>query len=198
MTRRDGATDDSLAHHRAGHRLRRAFGRALLRVTGWRIEGDVPTDPKFVAIVAPHTSNWDFLIGVIAMFALDLRVRWLGKHSLFRWPLGPLLRSLGGRPVRRDTAHGVVGDIADAIRAEPEFILALAPEGTRRHVDAWRTGFYHIARQANIPIVPVTLDWGRREITIDPPVHPSGDMARDIERLRARYKSEMALHAKGF
>jgi 1-acyl-sn-glycerol-3-phosphate acyltransferase len=160
--------------------------------------GDVPADPKFVAIVAPHTSNWDFVVGVAAMFALDLRVRWLGKHSLFRWPLGPLFRALGGRPVQRDTAHGVVTEIADAIRAEPEFILAVTPEGTRRHVDEWRTGFYHIARQAQIPIVPVTLDWGRREVVLATPMRPTGDMKRDIDQLRAQYTSRMALRAKGF
>jgi 1-acyl-sn-glycerol-3-phosphate acyltransferase len=158
----------------------------------------LPADPRFVAIVAPHTSNWDFVIGVAAMFALDVRVHWLGKHTLFRWPLGPLLRWLGGQPVRRDSAHGVVAEVADAIRAEPQFILALAPEGTRRHVDAWRTGFYHIARRADIPIVPVALDWGRREIIIAVPMQPSGDLERDVAGLRARYKLEMARRAGGF
>ena len=131
---RDAAPDNA-SHHRAGNPARRALGRLVLRIAGWTIAGDVPAEPKFVAIVAPHTSNWDFVIGVAAMFALDLRVRWLGKHTLFRWPLGWLLRALGGQPVRRDAPQGVVAEVADAIRAEPRFILALAPEGTRRRVE---------------------------------------------------------------
>jgi 1-acyl-sn-glycerol-3-phosphate acyltransferase len=196
--RRDAATRDQASHHRAGHSARRALGRAVLKTWGWHVAGDVPSEPRFVAIVAPHTSNWDFVVCVATMFALDLRVRWLGKHSLFRWPLGPLLRALGGRPVRRDAAHGAVAEAAEAIRAEPEFILALAPEGTRRHVDQWRTGFYHIAERAGVPIVPVVLDWSRREITIGLPIRPSGDIVHDVEALRARYRVEMALRPGGF
>ena len=96
--------------------------------------------------------------------------------------MGWLLRALGGLPVRRDTARGVVAEIAETIRAEPRFILGIAPEGTRRHVDEWRTGFYHIAELAGVPIVPVTLDWGHREIAIGEPVRTAGDPAREIAR----------------
>jgi 1-acyl-sn-glycerol-3-phosphate acyltransferase len=178
--------------------LRRALGRFVLRIAGWTIDGDVPAEPRFVAIVAPHTSNWDFVIGVAGMFALDLRVRWLGKHTLFWWPLGWFLRALGGWPVRRDSPQGVVAEVADAIRAQPRFILALAPEGTRRRVDEWRTGFYRIAERAGVPIVPVALDWGRRVIAIGEPVHATGDASCDIERLRARYHADMALRPELF
>src|SRR5215475_11480886 len=117
------AADELGASPRGGNPLRRAVGQFYLRTFGWRIRGRVPVEPRFVAIVAPHTSNWDFVVCVMAMFALDLRIHWLGKHSLFGWPIGTLLRALGGRPVRRDAAHGVVAEVADAIRAEPEFIL---------------------------------------------------------------------------
>jgi 1-acyl-sn-glycerol-3-phosphate acyltransferase len=167
-------------------------------VSGWVIRGEVPPEPKFVAIVAPHTSNWDLVVCVATMFALGLHIQWFGKHSLFRPPLGWLLRWLGGVPVRRDTARGVVGEMADTIRAEPRFILALAPEGTRRHVDEWRTGFYHIAERAEVPILPVALDWSRREVILDEPVRPAGDAAGDIARLRSRYRKEMARHPEGF
>lgn len=176
----------------------RALGRLYLRIFGWRITGRVPADSKFVAIVAPHTSNWDFVVCVAAMFALDLRIQWFGKDALFRGPLGWLLRALGGLPVRRDTPKGVVSEIADTIRAQPRFILALAPEGTRRRVAEWRTGFYHIAEQAGVPIVPVALDWGQREIAIGDPVRTAGDPAGEIARLRARYRVEMARHPEGF
>jgi 1-acyl-sn-glycerol-3-phosphate acyltransferase len=195
---RDAAPDNASSPHRIGNPARRALGRFVLRIAGWTIAGDVPAEPKFVAILAPHTSNWDFFIGVAAMFALDLRVRWLGKHTLFRWPLGRLLRALGGQPVRRDAPQGVVAEVADAIRAEPRFILALAPEGTRRRVAEWRTGFYRIAERAGVPIVPVTLDWGHREIAIGEPEYPTGNATRDIDRLRARYRADMALRPEAF
>jgi len=178
--------------------VRRALGRLVLRLLGWRVNDPAPSEPKFVAIVAPHTSNWDFVVCVAAMFALDLRIQWFGKHTLFRWPLRWLLRALGGVPIRRDAARGIVAEIAETIRAEPRFILGLAPEGTRRHVDEWRTGFYRIAELAQVPIVPVTLDWGRREIGIGAPVYTAGDPTREIAALRARYRADMALHPEGF
>jgi len=195
---RDRAADELGASPRDRNPFLRALGRFYLRSAGWQIHGRVPADPKFVAIVAPHTSNWDFVVCVAAMFALGLRIQWFGKDSLFRWPLGWLLRALGGLPVRRDTAKRVVSEIADTIRSQPRFILALAPEGTRRRVAEWRTGFYHIAEQAGVPIVPVALDWGQRVITIGDPVRTAGDPAREIARLRARYRVEMALHPEGF
>jgi 1-acyl-sn-glycerol-3-phosphate acyltransferase len=175
-----------------------ALGRAMLRLTGWRIVGEVPREPKFVAIVAPHSSNWDFPVGVMAMFALDLDVHWFGKETLFHWPAGPILRRLGGRPVRRETSEGVVAEIASAVRASDKFILALAPEGTRKRVAAWRTGFYHIAEQAQVPIVPVRLDWGRREIGIGTPMRASGDLAAEMAALQACYTPEMAYRPASF
>jgi 1-acyl-sn-glycerol-3-phosphate acyltransferase len=158
----------------------------------------VPELPKFVAIVAPHTSNWDFVIGVLVMFALDLRVHWFGKDSLFRFPLAPLLRLLGGRPVHREMPEGVVDEMAAIIRSEPRFILALAPEGTRKRVDRWRTGFYRIAERAGMPIVPVSFDWSRRIVTISPPMHPTGALAADMRVLQNHYRREMARNPAGF
>jgi 1-acyl-sn-glycerol-3-phosphate acyltransferase len=158
----------------------------------------VPREPRFVVIVAPHTSNWDFIVGVFAMFALDLEIHWFGKDTLFRWPLGPVLRRLGGQPVRRDTPEGVVAEVSAEVRNAPQFILALAPEGTRRRVNNWRTGFYRIAESAGVPIVPVWLDWSRREIGIGQPVHPTGDLMGQVSALQAQYRPEMARHPDGF
>jgi 1-acyl-sn-glycerol-3-phosphate acyltransferase len=175
-----------------------ALGRMMLRLTGWRIVGEVPHEAKFVAIVAPHSSNWDFPVGVMAMFALDLDVHWFGKDTLFRWPVSVLLRRLGGRPVRRETSEGVVAEIAAAVRASDQFILALAPEGTRKRVAAWRTGFYHIAEQAQIPIVPIWLDWSRREFGIGSPMRTAGDLAAEVAGLQTLYRPEMALRPASF
>ena len=174
------------------------MGALALRVLGWRLRGELPPVPKFVAIVAPHTSNLDFFVGVAVMFALDADVHFFAKDTLFLGPFGAALRALGGRPVRRQAPEGVVAEVAAAVRESPQFILALAPEGTRSRVADWRTGFYRIAEAAEIPILPVWLDWGRREAGLGALVHPTGDLAGDLARLRALYRPEMARHPNGF
>lgn len=169
-----------------------------MRVTGWKFAGELPQIPKFVIIVAPHTSNWDFLVGLAAKFALGLDVQWFGKESLFRGPMGAIMRRFGGRPVRRDTPEGVVAAMAETIRSEPQFLLALAPEGTRSAVIQWRTGFYHIAEAADIPIVPVWFDYSRKEVGIGRPVRATGHLDADVAALKALYRPEMAKHPSGF
>ena len=192
---RPDARVDAPRRHRP---LLRAIGRIALRISGWRICGDVPRLAKFIIIVAPHTSNWDFPVGVAAMFALDLDAHWFGKHTLFRGPAGSILRLIGGRPVRRETSEGVVEEVAAIVRAEPEFLLALAPEGTRKRVAHWRSGFYHIAEAANVPIVPVWFDWSHHEIGIGTPVHTTGNLAADLAALQALYRAEMGRNPSGF
>jgi 1-acyl-sn-glycerol-3-phosphate acyltransferase len=188
----------TLGYPRAHRPALPAIGRFMMRLTGWRIVGALPELPKFVIIVAPHTSNWDFFAGLWALFALDLRSEWFGKDSLFRPPLGTLMRLINGRPVRRDTPEGVVTQMAAVVRAEPRFVLTITPEGTRKAVDHWRTGFYRIAEAASVPIVPVAFDWSRREVRIMAPVYPSGDLDADIAGLQALYRPEMARHTEGF
>ena len=183
---------------RRGSAWRRALGRVALSILRWRILGDVPPIPKFVAVVAPHTSNWDFIVCVASMFAIDVDVRWLGKHTLFRKPLGWLLRWLGGVPIQRDAAEGVVEQVAAVIRAEKEIILAVTPEGTRNRVPQWKTGFHRIAAAADVPIVPVQLDWSRREVRIREPVLPGNDVAGDIAALQTLFSPDMARHPDGF
>jgi len=147
----------------------------------------MPNLPKFVLIAAPHTSNWDFVVGITAKLALGLRVTFLGKDSLFRFPLGALMRAWGGIPVDRSTSNDVVGGIVQQFERRDKLVLAVAPEGTRKPVDRWRTGFYHIAHAAGVPIVPVALNFGAREIQIGPPFITTGDVDADIGALRARF-----------
>jgi 1-acyl-sn-glycerol-3-phosphate acyltransferase len=160
------------------------MGRVLWSLTGWRFSGEVPDTSKTVVIVAPHTSNWDFPIGVVAMFALGVKVAFLGKHTLFRWPLGPIMRWLGGISVDRRSSRGVVQQIVDTFNDHDRLFLALTPEGTRGKVDQWRTGFYHMAHEAGVPILPVSFDWGRRRIAFHAPVVASGDLERDLPVIR--------------
>jgi 1-acyl-sn-glycerol-3-phosphate acyltransferase len=165
-----------------------------MRLTGWRIEGEFPNVPQFVVIVAPHTSNWDFFVGVMAMFAIGFRGTFLGKQSLFRWPMGGVMRWLGGVPVDRARPHNVVQQTIDYFHARPQLTLALSPEGTRRKLPAWRTGFWYVARGAGVPIVPAAFDYPAKRIRIFGPLETSDDMHADLSRLRAHYEPRMAKH----
>jgi 1-acyl-sn-glycerol-3-phosphate acyltransferase len=171
------------------------MARALLAASGWRIEGDIPRRPKIVAIVAPHTSNWDFVVGVLAVFAIGVHVRFLGKHTLFNPWLGWLMRWLGGTPVVRETPQGAVAEAVRVIESEPAVFLALAPEGTRTRGTPWSSGFYRIAHTARVPILPVVLDGGRRSIRLLVPFEPSGDYEADLPRLQALYEGVRGLRS---
>jgi len=173
---------------RRGNGLTRGLSRLLLRLAGWRIVGTIPDLPKFVLIVAPHTSNWDFPVGLMARGAIGFRAEFLGKDTLFRPPLGWIMRWLGGHPVNRRHPQGVVGAIIGTIRSRSAFLLALAPEGTRRRVERWRTGFYHVALGAGIPIVPVAFDFGRREIVLHEAFWPTSDEPADLAALGEVYR----------
>jgi 1-acyl-sn-glycerol-3-phosphate acyltransferase len=172
-----------------GNAFSRWLGRVLWSLTGWRFSGEVPDISKAVVVVAPHTSNWDFMIGVVAMFALGIKVSFLGKHTLFRWPLGPIMRWLGGISVDRRSSRGVVQQMVDAFKEYDKLILTIAPEGTRGKVDRWKTGFYHVAHDAGVPVFPVSFDWGRRRISFHEPVVTSGDLEGDLATIRGLFES---------
>lgn len=175
-----------------------AIGRFAMRAAGWKFVGELPPIPKFVIVVAPHTSNWDFPVGLFSKLALDLDAHWFGKDSLFRGPLGVFMRAIGGRPVRRDAPEGMVDAMAATIRSEPHFVLVITPEGTRKAVVQWRTGFYHIAEAADIPIVPVWFDWSRHEVGLGAPMRASGDLTADLADLQSLFRPEMAKNPHGF
>lgn len=181
-----------------GNAVSRSIGRAWLSFGSWRFEGAMPNEPKFVVIVAPHTSNWDFTLGVAALFALGFKISFLGKHTLFKWPLGIFMRWLGGIPVERSVSRDRVGESVAAFNASDELVLAVAPEGTRKLVTQWKTGFYHVAEGAGVPIVPVAFDYGRKVINIGPPFHPAGDRDADIEALKDFYRGVVARRPENF
>lgn len=170
---------------RRGSAISRAFGRAVLRLMGWRVTGEIPDLPKFVVAVAPHTSNWDFVVGVATMFALDLKITFIGKHTLFRWPVAGLMRWLGGVPVDRSASHGVVGDTVDAIASVERSVVAIAPEGTRKRVEHFKSGFLHIARGAHVPVVLASLDYAGRCVRFGPMFTPGEDLDAELARVQA-------------
>lgn len=168
--------------------LAEALGHAVFRLMGWRIEGQLPPLDKFVVIGAHHTSNWDFVLFIAAKFILRLNARWFGKHSIFRWPFGALMRYWGGIPIRRHLKLNTVEQAIEAFAEHRQFILVLSPEGTRRKVERWRSGFYHIAWGAGVPIVPAALDFQHRRIVIGEPFQPTGNEAADLRQLLAFYR----------
>jgi 1-acyl-sn-glycerol-3-phosphate acyltransferase len=177
---------------RAHGRLASALGRFVLGISGWRVEGTVPDIRKVVLIVAPHTSNWDFPLGLSIKLALRLGGRFVGKHTLFRGPFGVLMRWLGGVPVDRSSARGFVDEAAQALREAGQMVLVIAPEGTRRRVP-WKSGFYRIAVAAGVPILPTGFDYLRKVIFFAPLFTPTGDYEKDLALLRSLYRREMAL-----
>jgi 1-acyl-sn-glycerol-3-phosphate acyltransferase len=165
----------------------RWVGRTVLALMRFRVEGAVPDLPKFVIAVAPHTSNWDFVVGAAAMFALDLRLAFIGKHTLFRGPFAGVLRWMGGIPVDRSSTHGVVGESVAAFAHMERRILVIAPEGTRRKVARFKSGFLHIARGAHVPVMYAALDWGERVVRLGPTVDPGDDLEAARERAEAYF-----------
>jgi 1-acyl-sn-glycerol-3-phosphate acyltransferase len=181
---------------RRGSRAMRAVGRATLWLLRFRIEGEVPDIPKLVMAAAPHTSNWDFVVGAAVMFALDLRLSFIGKHTIFVWPFDAILRWMGGIPVNRASAHGVVGDSVAAFRDAEARILVIAPEGTRKHVEHFRMGFLHIARGAGVPILLVAFDYRARCVRLGPVVDPGDDAEADRDRIEAYYATVHGRHPR--
>lgn len=159
----------------------------LLRLAGWNTKpvGCFPVLPKkYVAIVAPHTSNWDFIIGILYRSVLRLeKAKYLGKKELFKPPFGFLFRWLGGTPVDRTTSQNMVDEVVKIFNTHDEFAIALSPEGTRKKVERLRTGFYNIARKANVPIIMVALDFENKRVIFSEPFTPTHDQAADFEKI---------------
>lgn len=170
-----------------GNGFSRGLGKAVLKIMGWDIEGELPNLPKFVVIGAPHTSNWDFVLAIAVLLALGLDARWLGKHTIFRAPFGGLMRWLGGVPVDRSARHGIVAQTVEVFASRDRFVLGVAPEGTRTRVAQWKTGFYRVAEGAGVPIVPAYFDYPRKALGFGPPFDLSGDPEADMLRIRAFY-----------
>jgi 1-acyl-sn-glycerol-3-phosphate acyltransferase len=170
---------------RRGNRPLAAFGRLALRVLRFRVEGEVPDLPRFVIAIGPHTSNWDFVVGAAAMFALDLRLSFIAKHTLFRGPFAHVMRWMGGIPVDRSSPHGVVSQSVEGFSREGARILVIAPQGTRKRGARFKSGFLHIARGAGLPVVLASLDFGHRCIRLGPTFHPGPDVDAELRRVEA-------------
>lgn len=160
----------------------------ILKLLGWTTLADFPREKKYVVVAAPHTSNWDFPLGILAAKALKLEIAWIGKHTLFRWPYGWFFRAIGGIPVHRDESRNLISQIAAIIDAADELVMAVAPEGTRSKTDHWKTGFWHIAKAAKVPIALAYLDFGKKQVGLGGTFYPSDNIEKDFDLIRNYYK----------
>jgi 1-acyl-sn-glycerol-3-phosphate acyltransferase len=172
----------------------RYFFRFSLRLFGWRVKGELPDIPKFVVVGAPHTSNWDFVIFLALAFILKGDLRYMGKAEIFRWPVGGFFRWCGGVPVDRSKPQGLVEQTVHAIREADRFQLVITPEGTRGKVRDWKRGFYHIAKQANIPVVAGYVDSRTKICGIGPTFRLTDDMDADIIAMKAFFKDKVGIN----
>jgi len=163
------------------------FWNTVIRLSGWTVRDTFPAGiDKAVIIVAPHTSAWDFPLSLALRSVLKIHdAHYLGKEELFKGPFGFLFRATGGFPVNRFNKEKMVDQVAHLFQTHPKFLLALSPEGTRKRVDRLRTGFYYIAKKAEVPIVMVALDYSKKEVTIAPPFFTSEDETADFQKIIA-------------
>ncbi len=174
------------------------LGKFYLGLFGWKLQGEKPPFKKYLILAAPHTSNWDVPAMLAMSYVYGIRVSWIGKHSLFRGPLGVLMRFLGGVPVDRRAAHNAVRQLVDEFDRREELCLLITPEGTRGRAEYWKSGFYHIAYKAHVPIVLGLLDFQRKVGGLLEAIEPSGDVRADMDRIRAFYAGASGKHPECF
>ncbi|MFB6352093.1 MAG: 1-acyl-sn-glycerol-3-phosphate acyltransferase, partial [Bradymonadaceae bacterium] len=171
----------------------------LFDAAGWTVRNEVPEDLEtFVVIGAPHTSNWDLVVTLAVAATVDIEFSWVGKRTLFQGPYGSLMRWLGGISVDRRKSQGAVQQLAETLRRADRMALVIAPEGTRSRSDRWKSGFYHIAREADVPIVMGYVDYARRDAGLGPTIDPVGSKDQVEEQLQAFYGDKKGLYPDQF
>ncbi len=168
----------------------KTIATTILKLIGWQVSFSLPPCDKYVLVGAPHTSNLDFPLGLLAMWASGLRVNWVGKHTLFKGPFDPLMRALGGIPVDRRAGTGFTKKVIETFASSEQFVMAISPEGTRSLTKHWKGGFYHIALRAKVPIALGYIDYPRKQIGIEQMFEPSGDIEADFKILQEYYQNK--------
>ena len=171
-----------------------SIAKSLLKLSGWKADLTLPDADKYVLIGAPHTSNWDFPLSILFFLATGLRFNWVGKHSMFIWPVSGIFKAMGGIPINRNASKGFIDQTAQMIKDSKQFILTIAPEGTRSRTDYWKTGFYYIAQQADVPVALGYLDYSKKTMGIGPSFKPSGNTEQDLKTVQAFYKDVTGKH----
>jgi len=170
------------------------ISRLLLKMLGWQIDLQLPQAKKYVLIAYPHTSNWDFIYGMLAKWAMEMPLNWVAKESLFWGPLRPLFIAMGGVPINRSQSGGFISKNIELFQSREQFVLGLMPEGTRSKTDCFKAGFYHIANGANVPIALAYLDYKTKSIGVGEVINTTGDINRDFEKIKVFYENATGLH----
>ena len=178
--------------------IKKILGYSLLRVMGWKPEGAPPEQERYVLIAAPHTTNWDLPLTLALSFVYDVPIRWMGKHTLFEGAKGKLFHFLGGVPVVRTERKNMVDQMVELFDEREDLVLTVATEGTRSRVETWKSGFYHIARGADVPVVLGYLDYSRRRGGFGPAVHLTGDIDADMDTIREFYRDKIGKFPENF
>lgn len=170
--------------------MRKRIASLILKLFGWTVEVELPEEKKYVVIGAPHTSNWDLVLALLACWAVDLKIYWFAKVQIFRGPLYYLFTALGGIPVDRSAPHGLIQQITEKFNNSDELVLGITPEGTRSKTEYWKSGFYYIARSAKVPVYFGFLDYRHRKLGFNKGLMPGDDIESDI-RIIADFYSDI-------
>lgn len=173
---------------RKGNKFSQWIGKTVLTLMGWRYSGNFPCSSKMIIVVAPHTSNWDFVLGIAVVFNLRIRISFFGKHSIFIPPFDRLLRRWGGIPIERSAQHGVVDAMANKMKEAENMLLCLSPEGTRSPVSPWKTGFLHIAHKAEVPVFMIAFNYKKKLIEFGPTHNISDNTQHELNRIYLHYQ----------
>ena len=172
---------------RAGSAILARFGRMGLRLLGWKVKGEFLNTNKLIVVVAPHRSNWDWIVGVCGLWALRLKFSYLIKDAVMVWPLSLLIRRTGGIPIDRSSPEGVLDQVTQAFQTSEKLYFAITPEGTRKEVSRWKTGFLRIAYAAEVPVVPMIIDYQNKEFRFKEPFEFDEDVEADLEKVQGFY-----------
>lgn len=194
----DGSTARAAPYRGVGSEIVRWLSFVYLRLAGWKMRGDWPGLDKAVLVAAPHTSNWDGLNMLATAGYYRVKLAWMGKKSLTQGPFGWVLKAMGCVPIDRSQSNDVVAAMREAFAARKRMILAIPPEGTRSLAREWKSGFYHIAHGAGVPLVISVLDYGTKTVNLAAVVTPSGDYEADLALIRAHYLGATGKHAEKF
>ena len=181
----DNAQSDSFATRQ--EIVKKLLGDLWLRLTGWHATNAAPELDKYVLIAAPHTSNWDFPYTIAFGWHLGVYIQWMGKDALFRPPFGWLARAVGGIPIDRSKSNNIVDAMVDELKSATNLCLVVPASGTRSYRDYWKSGFYYIAKKADVPIVPVALDYGTKTLTFAEPIVDLSDLGTVMDTIRQFY-----------
>ena len=165
------------------------IAKFILKILGWKVINELPDDKKYMLIAAPHTSNWDFPLGLIVKSSQKIKLKFLGKGALFDSPFGWFFRALGGIPVYRKKKLNMVDQMVQEFNSREQMILAMSPEGTRSYLDYWKSGFYHIAHKSGVPIAMATLDFGNKIVKLSSAFMPSGNIQEDMKIIKAFFEN---------